>query len=128
MPRLFLVGTWLPPDERAFQLPALVMEREISEDVLDPEMCAALVRTIGSFPRYGVYHGDLNEFNVLFTPREWPQRAVVIDFGCAITREESDSEVSCNYYAVVYADGTCLRDALQRKGVVLARDDVKATT
>lgn len=26
IPRLFLVGTWLPPDERAYQLPALVME------------------------------------------------------------------------------------------------------
>ncbi len=135
IPRLFLVGTWLPPDERAYQLPALVMEYipdavtlgDLAGDVLDPQMCAALVRTIESFPKYGVYHGDLNEFNVLFTPRERPQRAVVIGFGCSVTRKESDSEESWDHNALVYADGARLRDALERKGVVLARD-VQATT
>ncbi len=62
IPRLFLVGTWLPPDERAYQLPALVMEYipdavtlgDIAGDVLDPQMCTALVRAIESFPKYGV--------------------------------------------------------------------------
>ncbi|KAI0764756.1 hypothetical protein C8Q74DRAFT_1429621 [Fomes fomentarius] len=123
--------TWLPPDERAIQLPALVMEYipdavtlgDVSGDVLDPEMCATLIRTIETFPRYGVYHGDLHDHNILFTPKERPRRAVVIDFGCSATREEFDTEELWDFSVSFYNDGKRIRVALgRRKGVDLPPD------
>ncbi|KAI0748860.1 hypothetical protein C8Q74DRAFT_376561 [Fomes fomentarius] len=131
IPRLYLVGTWLPPDERAIQLPALVMEYipdavtlgDVPGDVLDPEMCATLIRTIETFPSYGVYHGDLHNHNILFTPKERPQRAVVIDFGCSATREDFETEELWNFNVMAYNDGLRIRVALgRRKGVDLPPD------
>ncbi|KAI0748858.1 hypothetical protein C8Q74DRAFT_1361862 [Fomes fomentarius] len=131
IPQLYLVGTWLPPDERAIQLPALVMEYipdavtlgDVPGDVLDPEMCATLIRTIETFPSYGVYHGDLHDNNILFTPKERPRRAVVIDFGCSATREEFATEESWNFNLSFYDDGLRIRVALgRRKGVDLPPD------
>ena len=96
IPRLIMAGQFLPPDERAIQPPAPVLEYIPSVNLYDvpsaaitPAICTQLVSTIESFPSYGVIHSDLTSTNIHFTPPEQPVR-VVIDFGCCMIREKDD--------------------------------------
>ncbi|KAJ7783849.1 hypothetical protein DFH07DRAFT_711574, partial [Mycena maculata] len=102
IPRLLTHGHLvLPQDERAIEPPVIVLEnipsttlRDIPEDALAEcaEAGKLLVQAIDSFATQGVFHGDINHNNVLFSPPESPVRAVLIDFGCAGIRRPDDDD------------------------------------
>ncbi|KAI0742399.1 hypothetical protein C8Q80DRAFT_905220 [Daedaleopsis nitida] len=127
IPRLLLTGEVVPPDERAIRPPAVVLEyipdavslNDVSPDALDVEMCATLVRAIDSFSAHGVFHGDINVHNILFTPKEKPVRAVCIDFGCAGIRAEGEDEETWQFNVGFASDERRIRLLLKEKGVVL---------
>ena len=132
IPRLLFAGAWQPPDERAVRPPAVVLEhipdaislRDVSAEVLgaEGEVCAALVRAVGSFPARGVFHGDIHQNNILFTPRARPVRAVVIDFGCAGVRAEGEEEEGWLFNVTFANDSGRVRRLLKEKGVVIPED------
>ncbi|KAM5545648.1 hypothetical protein V8D89_000686 [Ganoderma adspersum] len=101
IPRLVTTGIVLPPEERAIQPQAIVIEYipdavslcDVPVDSVTPELCATLLRVVDSFAGLGVVHTDMNWNNVLFTPSDRPTRVVVIDFGCGgIRTEDQDDE------------------------------------
>ena len=99
IPRFIMAGRFLPPDERAIQPPALVLEyipsinlHDVPSAAITPAICAQLLSAIESFPSYGVIHNDITPTNIHFTPPEQPVKAVVIDFGCAVIRDDDDDE------------------------------------
>ena len=101
IPRLLATGVVLPPDERAIQPQAIVIEYipdavslcDVPVDLVTPELCATLLHVVDSFGSHGVVHTDMNCNNVLFTPSDRPTRVVVIDFGCGgIRTEDQDVE------------------------------------
>ncbi|KAI0779701.1 hypothetical protein C8Q74DRAFT_1316216 [Fomes fomentarius] len=127
IPRLLSTGAFVPADDRAIQPSAVVLEyipdavslRDVSGDMLHTDMCATLVRAIDTFPSHGVFHGDINHNNVLFTPREHPARAVVIDFGCAGIRAADEDEETWQFNVQFAADSTRIRRLLTNKGIEL---------
>ncbi|RPD62720.1 hypothetical protein L226DRAFT_532291 [Lentinus tigrinus ALCF2SS1-7] len=133
IPRLLLTGVIIPPDERAIQPPAIVLEyvpdavslRDVSIEAVDADLWTALVRVVESFKTYDVCHNDINQNNILFTPREHPKRVVVIDFGCAAVREDEDDE-TWERIKFQTGDGRRLRLVLQQKGVTIAAKDSPA--
>ena len=99
IPRLIMAGEFLPPDKRAIQPPALVLEyipsvslHDVSLTAITPALCKQLVSTIESFPSHGVIHNDITFTNIHFTPPERPEKVFVIDFGCSIIRSEEYDE------------------------------------
>ncbi|RPD62729.1 hypothetical protein L226DRAFT_532282 [Lentinus tigrinus ALCF2SS1-7] len=130
IPRLLLTGVIIPPDERAIQPPAIVLEyvpdavslRDVSIEAVDADLWTTLVRVVDSFTTYDVCHNDINHNNILFTPREHPKRVVVIDFGCAAVREDEDDE-TWEEIKFQTGDGRRLQWVLQRKGVTIADKD-----
>ena len=100
IPRLLATGTVIPPDDRAIRPPAVIIEYipdavslcDVPVELVTPELCAALLRTVDSFGSYGVVHTDINWNNVLFSPSTRPTRVVVIDFGCGGVRKEDQDE------------------------------------
>ncbi|KZT67987.1 hypothetical protein DAEQUDRAFT_370067 [Daedalea quercina L-15889] len=127
LPRLLGVGHWdAGPAARAIQPPALVLEyvpsislRDIAPELLDPAICTSLVTVVDRFATNGVIHTDFNDGNVLFSPPERPQRAIVIDFGCAIVREGDTSDEEWNETVQFEGDSTWVRHILKKKGVEL---------
>ncbi|PIL34718.1 hypothetical protein GSI_03499 [Ganoderma sinense ZZ0214-1] len=125
IPRLLLTGTVLPPDERAMQLSAVVMEYipdavslcDVPPDVVTPELCATLLQVVDSFAELGVVHGDINWNNVLFTPRERPTRVVVIDFACGAVRGEDQDDDAWQENLVWGNDSWCMRRMLEKRGI-----------
>lgn len=55
---------------------------------LPPRLLHSLIDTVASLRKYEVIHNDAHENNYLFTPN----RAFVIDFGCAYFREANDTD------------------------------------
>ena len=99
IPRLIMAGQFLSPDQRAIQPPALVLEyipsvnlQNIPSASITPAICSQLLSAIENFPLHGVIHNDMTLTNIHFTPPEQPVRGFVIDFGCAVIREEGDDE------------------------------------
>ncbi|KAF8548804.1 hypothetical protein OG21DRAFT_1448700 [Imleria badia] len=99
IPRFIMAGKFIPPDERAIQPPALVLEyvpsvnlRDVSFDAITPAICAQLLSAVESFPLHGVIHCDLTLNNIHLSPPEQPVRGVVFDFGFAMIRSEDDEE------------------------------------
>ncbi|KAI1784117.1 hypothetical protein LXA43DRAFT_246888 [Ganoderma leucocontextum] len=125
IPRFLFAGTVLPPDERAIQLPAVVVEyipdavslADVPVDVVEPELCATLLRVVDSFASYGVIHVDVNWNNILFTPRERPTRVVVIDFGHGRVREEDEDEDAWRETVLMSNDSWGVRWVLEQRGV-----------
>ncbi|KAI1793604.1 hypothetical protein LXA43DRAFT_1121623 [Ganoderma leucocontextum] len=125
IPRLLLTGSVLPPDERAVQPPAVVIEyipdavslADVPVDVVEPGLCAALLRAVDSFASHGVVHADVNWNNVLFTPRARPSRVVVIDFGCGGVREEDQDDDAWQESVVWGNDSRRVRWVLAQRGV-----------
>ena len=83
IPRLIMAGQFLPPDERAIQPPALVLEYipsinlyDIPSAAITPAICTQLLSAIESFPSYGVIHNDITSTNIHFTPPEQPVRVL----------------------------------------------------
>ncbi|KAG6376917.1 hypothetical protein JVT61DRAFT_948 [Boletus reticuloceps] len=88
IPRLIMTGEFLPPDERAIRLPALVLEYvpsvclyDVPFDAIPPAMRAQVLSAIESFTLHGVLHNDLTLTNIRFTPPE-----------SLIRREQDDEE------------------------------------
>ncbi|KAM5545664.1 hypothetical protein V8D89_000702 [Ganoderma adspersum] len=125
IPRLLLAATVIPPDERAFQPPALVIEYipdavslcDVPADLVTRELCAALLRTVDSFAGLGVVHGDMNWNNVLFAPSDRPTRMVVIDFGCGGVRREDQGDDDWQESVVWGSDSRRVRWVLGQRGI-----------
>jgi RIO-like serine/threonine protein kinase len=59
----------------------------------DRSILLSLFKTVSAFGALGVMHNDINPGNILFSPRNAPTHAVIIDFGHAEYREgDSDEE------------------------------------
>ncbi|KAI6115720.1 hypothetical protein EDD17DRAFT_1430528, partial [Pisolithus thermaeus] len=103
IPKLFGAGRLIPnpPDSRTIEPPAVLIEyipgvslRDIDPTLVRPDLYEPLIAAVATFPKHGVFHNDVNQNNILFTPAQAPNRAVLIDFGCAALRnaEEPDEE------------------------------------
>lgn len=126
IPRLIAKGLLVPPDERAFIPPVLVLEyvqgsllANTPVQELTTELCTALVSTIDSFAAVGVSHNDITPSNVIIAP----ERAVVIDFGCAASRRLDQDDESWSLNLNYGNDGGCIRFHLRQKGVT-GMDDI----
>ncbi|KAL1747315.1 hypothetical protein HDZ31DRAFT_80551 [Schizophyllum fasciatum] len=126
IPRLIANGLFVPPDERAFQPPVLVLEyvegtllADTPVQALTPELCTTLVGAIDSFAAYGVIHNDINLNNVIVAPG----RTVVIDFGCAALRQSDQDDEHWVFNVNFGNDGGRIRLWLREKGV-LGMDDL----
>nr|VWO95420.1 Autophagy-related protein 11 [Ganoderma boninense] len=125
IPRLLLAGTVVPPDERAIQPQAIVMEYiadavslcDVPPELVTPELCTSLLRTVDSFAGRGVVHADVNWNNVLFTPRERPTRVVVIDFGCGGVRTDDQDDEAWRACVDWNDDGRRARRVLRERGI-----------
>ncbi|KAM5545649.1 hypothetical protein V8D89_000687 [Ganoderma adspersum] len=125
IPRLLATGIVLPPDERAIQPPAIVMEYipdaislcDVPVDLVTPELCASLLRTVDSFAGLGAVHADVNWNNILFTPSERPTRVVVIDFGLGIARQENEDDEAWEESVAYGHDGWQMRWVLGQRGI-----------
>ncbi|KAM5545658.1 hypothetical protein V8D89_000696 [Ganoderma adspersum] len=124
IPRLLTTGTVIPPDERAIQpqaiieyIPDAVSLCDVPTDVVTPELCAALFRTVDSFAGLGVVHADVNWNNILFTPSERPTRVVVIDFGCGGIRTEDQDDQAWQDCVAWNNDSQRARRMLKERGI-----------
>ncbi|KAM5545644.1 hypothetical protein V8D89_000682 [Ganoderma adspersum] len=125
IPRLLTTGIVLPPDERAIQPPAIVIEYipdaislcDVPVDLVTPELCASLLRTVDSFAGLGAVHADVNWNNILFTPRERPTRVVVIDFGLGIARQEDEDDEAWEESVAYGHDSWQMRRVLGQRGI-----------
>ncbi|RPD77504.1 hypothetical protein L226DRAFT_324333 [Lentinus tigrinus ALCF2SS1-7] len=118
--RLLLTGAMIPPDERAIQPPAIVLEYVPDAVSLrdDADLYTTLAQVIDSFSTYSVCHTEIHRNNILFTPREHPNRAFAIEFGCAAVREDED-DGSWETTRVFWNDGRRFRRLLQEKGIAI---------
>lgn len=48
---------------------------------IPPYLAKSIETTVNSFGTLGVIHSDINPGNILFSPRNNPKRAIIIDFG-----------------------------------------------
>ena len=125
IPRLLTTGVVLPPDERAFQPPAVVLEyipnavslSDVPVDAVTPELYATLLHVVDSFAGLGVVHADVNWNNVLFTPSERPTRVVIIDFGCGGVRTEDQDDESWLDRVACGNDSARARWVLEQRGI-----------
>ncbi|KAG6326453.1 hypothetical protein ID866_12636 [Astraeus odoratus] len=101
IPKLYGSGKLLsyPPGSRAIDPPVALLEyipgvtlRDIDSAKVLPELYMPLIPVVASFADFGVLHYDVNQNNIMFTPSEAPQRAVIIDFGSAVLRPEGMSD------------------------------------
>ncbi|KAI6021036.1 hypothetical protein EDC04DRAFT_393341 [Pisolithus marmoratus] len=103
IPKFFGAGRLIPspPDSRAIEPPAVLIEyipgvslHDIDPALVRPDLYEPLIAAVATFSKHGVFHDDINQNNILFTPAQAPNRAVLIDFGCAALRdaEEPDEE------------------------------------
>lgn len=130
IPRLLMEGVLVPPDERAYRPPALVMEyvkgvvfRDAPVEELTRDLCTALVSAVDSFGAHEVFHNDLNENNIIVAPG----RAVVIDFGCAGIRQPEQDDESWSFNVAFANDVGRVQNLLRHKGVSNV-DELVATT
>lgn len=117
VPRLLGVGYHVPSDQRCVSPSALVMEyidgvtvNDAPAAALTPSIVARLYQDIQLLGPRGVMHNDLNRYvhptidvlasirahsysdNILLTPANAPERAVIIDFGEAAVRKNESQE------------------------------------
>ncbi|OSC98359.1 hypothetical protein PYCCODRAFT_1397266 [Trametes coccinea BRFM310] len=129
IPRMLLTGTVTFSDERAIHPPAVVIEYipdavcigDIAPDALSVELCSPLVHAIDDFKSHGVTHGDVGYTNVLFTPKDRPTRAVLIDFGLAGFRQGNEDDDEWQYVVEWRGDSHRIRHLLKEKGIVFPR-------
>ena len=81
----------------------------------DQSVIASLLRTVNAFAAMDVSHNDINSSNVIFSPSNYPTRAVIIDFGHSYLRDDELDEdwegIVCQSDDVGY-----LKRRLARKG------------
>ncbi|KAM5545663.1 hypothetical protein V8D89_000701 [Ganoderma adspersum] len=125
IPSLLTTGIVIPPDERAIQPQAIVIEYipdavglcDVPVDLVTPELCAILFRTVDSFAGLGVVHADVNWNNILFTPSDRPTRVVVIDFGCGGIRTEDQDDDAWEDCVAWNNDSWRARRVLEERGI-----------
>ncbi|KAL4079920.1 hypothetical protein V8B97DRAFT_665621 [Scleroderma yunnanense] len=125
IPKFYGYGKLLltPSGSRAIDPPAVLVEyipgvtlSNINSKRLFPCLYQPLIPTVASFEKCGVLHRDIcNPTNIMFTPREAPQRAVIIDFGCSLTRDIRKSDKEWAEDVDEADDIASLRLTLQRK-------------
>ncbi|KAL1714665.1 hypothetical protein EV715DRAFT_276436 [Schizophyllum commune] len=103
LPRLLAIGQVVPPDERAFHPPALVLEYVEGSTFDDTPF----------FAKLGVSHSDVNVNNVTIGST----RVVFIDFGCAALRRPDQDDESWSHNVRYGSDGRRMRIYLEEKGV-----------
>lgn len=88
-----------PPQSRAIAPGAVLIEyipgvtlRDIDPSLVLPKLYQPLMKAVIRFDELGVIHFDINENNIMFTPPEAPERAVILDFGYACLRPEGASD------------------------------------
>lgn len=132
IPRCYASGTILLSDRAisphillleyipdAFSIRDIEVDREQTKDITQglstrvaPYLARSMLDTVASFARLGVTQNDSHARNFLFSPRDQPTRAVVIDFGEGYARkDESDDE--WNAYALGQEDVVKLRCQLE---------------
>ncbi|KAI4519034.1 hypothetical protein K525DRAFT_207075 [Schizophyllum commune Loenen D] len=123
LPRVLAEGHWIPPDKRAYLPHALVFEyingvtlRDAPLEALTPDICVTLVRTVETFAALGVFHGDLNDRNIIIARGGRP---VILDFGLAGFRNVPEEETDEEWAACVNSkyEPIWIRKLLQMKGV-----------
>ena len=125
IPRLLLTATVIPPDERAVQPHAVVLEYipdavslcDVPVDSVTPELCASLLGVVDSFAGRGVVHADVNWNNILFTPRDRPTRVVVVDFGCGGVRTDDQDDDAWRDCVAWNNDSRRARRVLEKRGI-----------
>ena len=128
IPKFYTSGKLVPTPHvsRAIEPPVVLIEYipgvslyDVKPGAIPGSICARLIKDVDSFVDHGVFHGDLNPGNVLFTPAEAPKRAVIIDFGVAGVRTSSETDEQWAEAAGFYYDGLALRRTLMQKGVTV---------
>ncbi|KAI9066875.1 hypothetical protein FKP32DRAFT_1645019 [Trametes sanguinea] len=131
IPRMFMRGSVIHPDERAIHPPAVIIEyipdplplRDVTPGAVDVDICIPLIRAVDTFGSHGLFHGDVNLNNVLFSPRTpRPTRAVLIDFGCAGFRFDNQNDEDWEVQVQVHADSLWIRKHLREQGVPIPED------
>jgi len=127
IPKFYGPGIVIPQaNTRGIQPLAVLMEYiqgtpladiEVGKVNLTPSIFRPLLDAVKRFRDLGVYHSDINAFNVLVSPFEGPTRAVLIDFGCAGVREVGESEEEWITNVEFFDDERSLRRVLDKKGI-----------
>ncbi|KAF8626039.1 hypothetical protein AX15_005129 [Amanita polypyramis BW_CC] len=80
----------IPSDLRAIEPRLVLMEyipgltlHDIDPRLVRPDLYEPLLEAVAAFGGYGIFHNDIRQENIMFTPAEAPERAVLIDFGFA---------------------------------------------
>ncbi|KAI9066874.1 hypothetical protein FKP32DRAFT_1589175 [Trametes sanguinea] len=129
IPRMFMKGSVIYPDARAIHPPAVIIEyipdplvlRDVAPGTVDADICITL-RAVDTFGRFGLFHGDINPNNVLFSPKARPTRAVLIDFGCAGFRIEGQSDEEWAVQVNGFWDSHWIRLHLREQGIPIPED------
>ncbi|KAL4064258.1 hypothetical protein V8B97DRAFT_1987902, partial [Scleroderma yunnanense] len=123
IPKLYGSGMLLPspPGSHAIEPPVLLLEYipsvsldDIDTAMLHPKLYRPLIHIVATFEKRGILHSDFNNRNIIFTPPEAPERALVIDFGCAELVEYFSDEDWAES-ARMANDVRCLRLTLAHK-------------
>lgn len=90
--------------------------RDAPLEALTPDICVTLVRTVETFAALGVFHGDLNDRNIIIARGGRP---VILDFGLAGFRNVPEEETDEEWAACVNSkyEPIWIRKLLQMKGV-----------
>jgi len=136
IPKFFGAGRLIPNplDSRAIEPPAVLIEYVpgVSLCDIDPvlvrrDLYEPLIVAVATFSKHGVFHDDINQNNILFTPAEAPNRAVLIDFGCAALRDAEEPDEEWDQAVQFANDVGRLRLSLEQKlGIILDVDQVAA--
>lgn len=106
-------------------IPNTLSVKDADPDLLQPDLIRSLIDTATSSQSFGVVHQDPNPGNYLFSPT----RAVIIDFGKALFREEGESDE--DWEEVVWSGGDPLRLRVclaQKLGVKFLDDYLEKAT
>ena len=125
IPKFYGFGKLLPTPSglRAIDPPAVLVEyvpgvtlSNINPKKVLPRLYRPLIPTVATFEKCGVLHRDIcNPTNIMFTPREAPKRAVIIDFGSSVTRDDRKLDREWAEDVDEADDMASLRLILQRK-------------
>lgn len=136
IPKLYGAGRLLPkpPDSRAIEPPAVLIEyipgvslNDVDPILVRPELYKPLIAAVATFSKHGVFHDDVNQNNILFTPAQAPNRAVLIDFGCAALRDAEEPDEEWDQAVQFANDVGRLRLSLEQKlGIKLDVDQAAA--
>lgn len=136
IPKFFGAGRLIPNplDSRAIEPSAVLTEYipgvslcDIDPVLVCPDLYEPLIAAVATFSKHGVFHDDINQNNILFSPAEAPNRAVLIDFGCAALRDAEQPDEEWDEAVRFANDVGMLRLLLEKKlGIKLDVDQASA--